>query len=89
MEKEADIYIDELINRLATMPDEQPLGEDMQQGIRLSKTARGARTNARIEAAQKHEGFDETETAEDELIDVDDDVTEELLNRALEKLFEE
>ena len=88
-EKEADIYMDDLSNRLANISNKQLLGEELQMGIRLSKTGRGARTNARIEASQKHEAFDETETEEDELNDVENDITDELLTRALEKLFEE
>ena len=88
-EQEADVYLDDLAKKLAGMSDAILLGEEMQQGIRLSQTNRGARTNARIEAAQKHEGFDETGIAEDELNDVDDDITNELLTRALEELFGE
>jgi len=88
-EQEADVYLDELSKKLMGLSDMMLLGEDMQQGIRLSQTNRGARTNARIEAAQKREGCDETETAEDELNDVDDDITNELLTRALEELFGE
>ena len=57
--------------------------------LAIHQTARGARTNARIEAAQKHEGFDETGISEDELADVGDDITEELFNRTIEKLFKD
>ena len=87
--EDASIYFNDLIAKLSKMPETQILGEDLQMGTRLSKTSRGARTNARIEASQKHKGFNEAETAEDELDEVDDDVTNELLDRALENLFGE
>lgn len=91
MDKEQDgaDYLDDFISGLRKFDNIDVLGEDLQMGIRLSKTSRGARTNARIEASQKNEGFDETETEEDELGDVEDDVTNELLNMALENLFGE
>ena len=79
-------YLEDFIDRLGRITDKE-LGEDIQLGTRLSKTARGARTNARIEALQKHEIFDESETAEDELDDIDDDIANELLFRELENLF--
>jgi hypothetical protein len=80
-------YIDQLIKQMSQFPDEQMLGEDMQTGTRLSKTDKGARTNARIEAAQSNEGFDESGIDEDELKSVNNDVTEELFKRKLETLF--
>ncbi len=87
--EEADVYFDNLIARLSQMPESQLLGEELQMVTRLSKTDRGARTNARILASQRKEAFDESETAEDELNEIDNDVTNELLNRTLEKLFGE
>jgi hypothetical protein len=87
--EEADIYIDDFAKRLESFGKNELLGEELQMGTRLSKTDKGARTNARIEASQKHEGFDETLTSEDELDEVSNDVTDELLKRALEKLFGE
>ena len=80
-------YLEDFTKRLEKFGNIYELGEDLQIGIRLSKTDKGARTNARIEAAQKKEGFDESETAEDELDEVDNDVTNELFNRTLENLF--
>lgn len=80
-------YLEDFTKRLGKFDNIYELGEDFQTGIRLSKTDKGARTNARIEASQKKEGFDESETAGDELDEVDNDVTNELLNRALENLF--
>jgi hypothetical protein len=79
-------YLEGLIKRLDNFTDKK-LGDDLQIGTRLSKTDRGARTNARIEASQKKQPFDETETAEDELDEVDNDITNELLFRELENLF--
>lgn len=87
--KEFDTYIDDLISKLERLPEVQVLGEEMQMGTRLAKTARGARTNARIEASQKKETFDETGIEQDELDEVENDVTNELFNRALENLFGE
>ena len=79
-------YLSELISKLERFDDKE-LGEDLQVGTRLSKTDRGARTNARIESAQKKQSFDETDTEQDELDEVDDDVTNELLSREIENLF--
>lgn len=81
-------FLDEFIKRLDNFGDKE-LGDELQVGTRLSKTARGARTNARIEAFQKHESFDETETEQDELDEIDNDVANELLRRELENLFGE
>ena len=80
-------YLEDLSSNILKLANVSILGEDLQMGTRLSKTNKGARTNARIEASQKHEAFDESETAEDELDDVDDDVTNELLFRAIEDIF--
>ncbi len=88
-EQDGAEYLDDFVSSLAKFKTIDLLGEDLQTGIRLSQTARGARTNARIKASQAKEGFDETETAEDELNDVEDDITNELLNIALENLFGE
>ena len=80
-------YLEELSSNLVKLENIQTLGEELQMGTRLSKTDRGARTNARIEAAQKKEPFDESETSEDELDDVDNDMTNELFNRIVEDIF--
>jgi len=80
-------YLEELSSNLVKLENIQTLGEELQMGTRLSKTDRGARTNARIEAAQKKEPFDESKTLEDELDDVDNDMTNELLNRIIEDIF--
>lgn len=88
-EQEADTYLDDFISKLERLPASYVLGEEMQSGTRLSKTDRGARTNARIESAQKGESFDETGVDEEELEDAADDITDELLNRTLENLFGE
>jgi hypothetical protein len=80
-------YLEDLSKDILKLASISILGEDLQIGTRLSKTDKGARTNARIEASQKHEAFDETGTAEDELDDVDNDVTNELLFRAIENIF--
>ena len=85
-EQDGTDFLDELINKLGNFKDKE-LGDEIQIGTRLSKTDRGARTNARIEALQKHELFDETDTEQDELDDIDDDVANELLSRELENLF--
>lgn len=87
--EEADKYLDGLISKLNNFPQDEMLGEELQMGTRLSKTDRGARTNARIEASQKNEPFDETMTEQDELDDVEDDIMNELFNRAVENLFKE
>lgn len=59
----------------------------MSQGIRLAKTAKGARTNARIEASQKKEFFDETETLIEELATVEQDIITEMIKRTLDDIF--
>lgn len=80
-------FLDNLASNLNEFSNLGQLGEKMQSGTRLSKTDKGARTNARIEASQKHQGFDETETSKEELKNVDRDVTGELLNRAINDIF--
>jgi len=85
--QDAPEYLEELSSKLDKYKGGKELGEEMQIGIRLSKTDRGARTNARIESAQRHEPFDESETAEDELDEVDNDIMNELINRAIEDIF--
>jgi len=82
-------FIDNLTAKLVKYQGETELGGEMQTGIRLSKTDRGARTNARIEASQKKELFDESETTIEELEDVEDDITNELLSRAIKDIFRE
>jgi len=82
-------YLEDLSSRLVKFKNIGQLGEELQKGTRLSKTNKGARTNARIEASQKEEGFNETLTPEEELKNVDNDITNELLNRAIENLFGE
>lgn len=82
-------YFKNISLKLTKLAGIQLLGEEMQKGTRLSKTDRGARTNARIEQAQKNEGFDETGITEDELNDVGDDITDELFNRSIEDVFKE
>jgi len=73
------------LNHLSSINE---LGKDFQSAkVRLSKTDKGARTNARIEASQKGEGFNENETSAEELSEVGNDITDELLNRAIEDLF--
>jgi hypothetical protein len=80
-------YLEELSSKINKYQGVSELGEELQVGIRLSKTNKGARTNARIESAQKKEPFDETETIEEELMDVEDDITGELINRMLTDIF--
>lgn len=80
-------FLDNLIKNLKKFSHLGKLGEEMQQGTRLAKTDRGARTNARIEAAQKKQGFDETKTSKEELSQVENDVTDELLKRAVNDIF--
>jgi hypothetical protein len=82
-------YLDDLASKLIDYQGETELGQEMQTGIRLSKTDRGARTNARIEASQKKESFNEAETTIEELEDVEDDITNELLSRAIKDIFGE
>jgi len=80
-------YLQDLSKNLAKFSSVIMLGDGLQKGTRLSKTASGARTNARIEAAQKREPFIETETSLKELSNVTNDITNELLNRAIEDIF--
>jgi len=80
-------YLDDLASKLTKYQGETELGQEMQTGIRLSKTDRGARTNARIESAQRKIPFDESKTTEKELKDVEDDITNELLSRAIKDIF--
>lgn len=82
-------YFEELCKKMIGLTDITELGKDMENRTRLSKTNKGARTNARIEASQKQQPFNEKGVSQEELEAVDEDITNELLNRALEKLFGE
>jgi len=57
--------------------------------IRLSNTDKGARTNARVDAALEERSFDESQTPIEELETVEEDIIEEMLNRELELIFGE
>jgi hypothetical protein len=80
-------FLDNIIKNLKKFSHLGKLGEEMQQGTRLAKTDKGARTNARIEAAQKNQGFNETKTSKEELDQVEKDITDELLKRAVNDIF--
>ena len=80
-------FLDNLISNLSKLSKVGFLGEDMQSGTILSKTDEGARTNARIEAAQKGKSFNESETSEKEFKNIDLSIIDELLNREINKIF--
>lgn len=92
MDKDGDIfeYLDKVKEGLLKYSDEEVgLGQELQQRIKLSKTDEGARTNARILAAQKQEGFNEKGVAKKELDNVGESITNELLERVINDIFGE
>ena len=80
-------YLDNLAKKLNKYATTKELGTEMVKGLRLSDTDKGARTNARIEAAQKGKGFNESETPKEELKSVKNDIVEEMINRTIEDIF--
>ena len=89
MKDDAAQYLEELASKISRYSRGKDLGDEMQSGIRLAKTDKEARTNARIEAAQKKEVFDESLTPKDELENINNDIMNELINRAIEDIFGE
>ena len=82
-----DIFFNNIITKLNGYSGVIELDSGLEQGIRLSKTNKGARVNARIEALKKGEEFDETETPEVELKTKNDDIIDELVNREIKKIL--
>ena len=80
-------FFDKLTSNLSKFAHLGQLGEEMQSGTRLSKTDEGARTNARIEASQKGQSFNESETSQEELKNAEGNIVDELLNRAINDIF--
>ena len=76
------------LNRYANF--DKNLGEDlMDKGIRLAKTSKGARINARVDAIMSGKEFDESGTPPEELETANDDVIQELVKREIDNIFGE
>jgi hypothetical protein len=61
--------------------------DGLEKSIKLSQTDEGARTNARIEAMQKGQKFNEKDTPKEELSNANEKIVDELINRKINKLI--
>ena len=60
-----------------------------EKGTKLSKDNKGARINARIDAMRGEKEFDEEDTPLQEIETIDEDIVNELINREIDKIFED
>lgn len=85
-------FLEKLLNNLQNAQGMTLLGEEMQVGTRLAETTEGSETNRFIELSQQSSSKEEfkekiTDEGLDNLEDIGERVTDELLERAIEDIF--
>ena len=80
-------YFDNVRQKLESSKDGPLDGGRLQKGMRLSKTRKEARMNARIDAKIRGEQFDESETPPEELATVDEEILGFIMEREIKDIF--
>jgi len=82
-------YFKNVRQKLESSKDGPIDGGRLQSGIRLSKTGKEARMNARIDAKIREKEFDESETQPEELDTVDEEILGFIVEREIKDIFGE
>ena len=83
-------YFNKAGNKLGFFAKDTDIGIDkFEKGTILAQDDKGARTNARIDAMRKGEEFDESDTPEEEIETIDLDIVDELIDREIDRIFED